>query len=68
MIATGLYMVVWGKGKDYVVSELPILDKNSLQELPIRTKCDDDHKLASSIADGSNTIIPAGAHRHISGV
>ncbi|VVB08335.1 unnamed protein product [Arabis nemorensis] len=70
VIAGGLYMVVWGKGKDYEVSGLSILEKNSLQELPIITKLgDDNHKLASSIADdGSNTTIPASANRHISGL
>ncbi|CAH2070598.1 unnamed protein product [Thlaspi arvense] len=68
VIAMGLYMVVWGKGKDYEVSGLAILDKNSLQKLPIRTKFDYDYKLDSSIADGGNIIISAGAHRQISGI
>ncbi|KFK32145.1 hypothetical protein AALP_AA6G204100 [Arabis alpina] len=69
VIAAGLYMVVWGKGKDYEVSGLPNLEKNSLQELPIITKLgDNDHKLASSTTDGINTTIPAGANRHISGL
>lgn len=54
VIAAGLYMVVWGKGKDYEVSGLDILEKNSLQELPITTKSEDDNKLVSSISDNSN--------------
>lgn len=64
----GLYMVVWGKGKDYEESGLAILEKNSLQELPIRSKGDDNYKLSSPVADGSNGTIPANAHRHISGL
>lgn len=67
MIAAGLYMVVWGKGKDYEVSGLDILEKNSLQELPITTK-GDDKKLVSSISDNSNVTIPGGAHRNTSGI
>lgn len=66
MIAMGLYLVVWGKGKDYEVSGIAILEKNSLQELPIRNKADDGCKLESFIADGSNKSIPAGGHRQIS--
>uniref|UniRef100_A0A1J3ISB0 WAT1-related protein n=1 Tax=Noccaea caerulescens TaxID=107243 RepID=A0A1J3ISB0_NOCCA len=66
VIAMGLYLVVWGKGKDYEVSGLAILEKNSLQELPIRNKADDGCKLESLIADGSNISIPAGGHRQIS--
>ncbi|KAG7557073.1 EamA domain [Arabidopsis suecica] len=68
VIAAGLYMVVWGKGKDYEISGLDILEKNSLQELPITTKGDDDSKLVSSISDNSNVTIPGGAHRNTSGV
>ncbi|CAN8246895.1 unnamed protein product [Cochlearia groenlandica] len=68
VIAAGLYMVVWGKGKDYDVSGLAILHKNS--ELPIINKCDDDnnYKLDSSISNiGTNvTTIPSGVHRHTS--
>ncbi|CAA7019675.1 unnamed protein product [Microthlaspi erraticum] len=66
VIAMGLYLVVWGKGKDYEVSGLAIPEKNSLQELPIRNKADDDYKLDSFVADGSNITIPAGGHRQIS--
>lgn len=66
VIAMGLYLVVWGKGKDYEVSGLAILEKNGLQELPIRNKADDDYKLDSFVADGSNLTIPAGGHRQIS--
>lgn len=67
VIAAGLYMVVWGKGKDYEVSGLAILEKSSLQELPITTKGDDDdNKLGSSI--GNNVTIPAGVHRNTSGI
>ncbi|ESQ38768.1 hypothetical protein EUTSA_v10028726mg [Eutrema salsugineum] len=65
VIAMGLYLVVWGKGKDYEVSG--VAEKNSLQELPIRTKFEEDYKLDSSLADGSNITIPSGAHRQTSG-
>ncbi|KAL9286032.1 WAT1-related protein [Arabidopsis thaliana] len=68
VIAAGLYMVVWGKGKDYEVSGLDILEKNSLQELPITTKSEDDNKLVSSISDNSNVTIPGGAHSNTSGI
>ncbi|KAF8110669.1 hypothetical protein N665_0080s0004 [Sinapis alba] len=63
VIAMGLYLVVWGKGKDYEVSGLAILEKNSLQELPIRTQVNNDDKLDTSVDDVSNVTIPAGAHR-----
>lgn len=59
----GLYLVVWGKGKDYEVSGLAILEKNSLQELPIRTQVKNDDKLDASVDDVSNVTVPAGAHR-----
>ncbi|XP_010438422.1 PREDICTED: WAT1-related protein At4g08290 [Camelina sativa] len=67
IIAAGLYLVVWGKGKDYEVSGLDNLEKSSLHELPITTKGDDDTRLASSIADGSNLSVPDGVHRNTSG-
>ncbi|XP_056850110.1 WAT1-related protein At4g08290 [Raphanus sativus] len=63
VIAMGLYLVVWGKGKDYEVSGLAILEKNSLQELPIRTQVKNDDKLDASVDDVSNVTVPAGAHR-----
>ncbi|KAG2330073.1 hypothetical protein Bca4012_020371 [Brassica carinata] len=67
VIAMGLYLVVWGKGKDYEVSGLAILEKNSLQELPIRTQVNND-KLDTSVDDVSNVTAPAGAHRWTSGI
>ncbi|KAF2573746.1 hypothetical protein F2Q70_00002842, partial [Brassica cretica] len=60
VIAMGLYLVVWGKGKDYDVSVLAMLEKNSLQELPFRTQVNNDDKLDSSIDDVSNVTFPAG--------
>lgn len=67
MIAMGLYLVVWGKGKDYDVSVLAMPEKNSLQELPIRTQVNND-KLDSSIDDVSNVTFPAGAHSRTFGI
>ena len=64
----GLYLVVWGKGKDYDVSVLAMLEKNSLQELPFRTQVNNDDKLDSSIDDVSNVTFPAGAHSRTFGI
>lgn len=58
----GLYLVVWGKGKDYEVSGLAILEKNGLRELPIRSQVNND-KLDTSVDDVSNVTVLAGAHR-----
>ncbi|CAF2043423.1 hypothetical protein BRARA_I02481 [Brassica rapa] len=67
VIAMGLYLVVWGKGKDYDVSVLAMPEKNSLQELPIRIQVNND-KLDSSIDDVSNVTFPAGAHSRTFGI